>query len=75
MTDYYIRSMLRRATQQKLLTGWQGPHTDERSYTISPRNGAAMERSLMDTIGYVRTLELAGVEPLIRMSEPVGRVY
>ena len=75
MTDYYIRSMLRRATEQRILTGWQGPHTDQRSYTISPREGSARERSLDDTIGYVKTLELAGLEPLIRESEPVGRDY
>jgi hypothetical protein len=70
MTDYYIRSMLRRATEQKLLTGWQGPHTDARSYTISPRDGWAEERDLEETIGYVKILELAGFEPLIRESEP-----
>jgi hypothetical protein len=65
--------MLRRATEQKLLTGWQGPHTDQRSYTISPRDGWAAERSLEDTIGYVTILEAAGYEPLIRESEPVER--
>jgi hypothetical protein len=70
--DYFIRAMLRRATQMKLLTGWQGPHTEARSYCIAPRNGDACERSLEYTIEYVRSLEAAGVMPLYRESEPVS---
>ena len=71
MTDYYIRSMLRRATEANILNGWQGPHVPYRSYTIAPRNGDAQERDLAYVIGYVKSLEMAGLEPLIRESEPV----
>jgi hypothetical protein len=71
MTDYLIRAMLRRATEQKLLNGWQGPHTDRRSYTIAPRNGQAAERTLDYTINYVKSLQAYGLEPLIRASEPL----
>jgi hypothetical protein len=70
MTDRHIRAMLRRATQVGILTGWQGPHTSARSYCISPAAGDAEERPLADVISYVQTLELAGIEPLYRASEP-----
>lgn len=72
MTDWYIRAMLRAATKAKILTGWQGPHLGERSYCIAPRNGPAKEQPLNYVIGYVQTLESAGVKPLFRESEPVG---
>lgn len=71
MTDWYIRAMLRAATAQKLLTGWQGPHTDARSYCIAPKNADAAERDLGYVEDYVRTLETAGLKPLFRDSEPV----
>ena len=71
MTDRYIRAMLRRATQMDILNGWQGPHVPDRSYCIAPANGDAEERPLADVIEYVQSLELAGVMPLYRASEPV----
>ena len=71
MTDYYIRAMLRRATSEGLLHGWQGPHTDARSYAISPGVGPAGEWPLARVIDYVEMLAASGLEPLIRASEPV----
>lgn len=70
MIDRYIRAMLRRATQTGILTGWQGPHTDERSYCIAPAAGGAREIPLAEAIEYVRTLEESGIWPLYRESEP-----
>jgi hypothetical protein len=71
MIDREIRAMLRGATAAKLLHGWQGPHLDERSYCIAPRDAAAMERPLDYVIGYCEMLAAAGIEPLYRASEPV----
>lgn len=71
MTDYHIRAMLRRATKDGLLAGWNGPHTDERSYTIAPRHGGAGEWPLARVLDYVDGLAAAGLEPLFRASEPV----
>jgi hypothetical protein len=73
MNDRYLRSMLRAATAAKILRGWQGPHTKDRSYTITPANAPARERSLVATIEYVRSLEAAGITPLHRESE--GMLY
>ena len=70
-TDRYLRAMLRRATQAGSLNGWQGPHTDARSYTIAPATGHAGEWPLARVCGYVDGLEAAGVMPLYRASEPV----
>lgn len=70
MTDRHIRAMLRRATQAGILNGWQGPHTDERSYCIAPAQGDAAERPLSYVIAYVQALELEGITPLYRASEP-----
>lgn len=73
MDDRFLRGMLRAATSDRLLRGWQGPHTRERSYTITPADAPAEERSLAGTIQYVRTLQAAGVTPLYRESE--GMLY
>jgi hypothetical protein len=62
--------MLRSATQQRILTGWQGPHVPDRSYCIAPANGEAKEIPLAEVIAYVHALEAAGVLPLYRRSEP-----
>lgn len=70
MTDRYIRAMLRRATEQKLLHGWQGPHVTDRSYTVAPMTGPADEWALERVILYVAGLEAAKLEPLFRESEP-----
>lgn len=70
MTDRHIRAMLRRATEARILTDWQGPHVPRRSYTIAPANGDAAERPLGDVIQYVLALEAAGLKPLHRESEP-----
>lgn len=71
MSDRYIRGMLRRATQLRILHGWQGPHTDARSYTVSPAKGPAGEWPLDQVESYVHALEEAHVVPLFRSSEPV----
>jgi hypothetical protein len=71
MTDRHIRAMLRGATAAKILNGWQGPHLDERSYCIAPRDAGASERPLGDVIRYCQSLAIAGVEPLFRDSEPM----
>jgi hypothetical protein len=71
MTDRYIRAMLRRATQVRILTGWQGPHVPDRSYTVAPTNGPAGEWPLDRVRIYVAGLETAGLEPLYRESEPL----
>lgn len=71
MTDYEIRATLRGATAAKILTGWQGPHTDERSYCLNPRNGQAQELPLEYVTTYCRMLLESGVDPLYRASEPV----
>ena len=71
MTDRDIRAMLRGATAAKILDGWQGPHLDERSYCIAPRNAGASERALSDVIRYCESLATAGVQPLFRDSEPL----
>lgn len=71
MSDYLLRAYLRRATKEGLLTGWQGPHVPNRSYTVSPSNGEAGEWSLARVRGYVDGLVAAGLEPLFRASEPV----
>ena len=71
MNDRDIRAMLRGATAAKILNGWQGPHLDERSYCIAPRNAGASERALDDVIRFCQSLAVAGVEPLFRDSEPL----
>lgn len=71
MIDREIRAMLRGATAAGVLTGWQGPHTDQRSYCIAPANGDAAERSLEYTIAYCQMLAADGVQPLYRQSEPL----
>lgn len=71
MTDRDIRAMLRGATAAKILNGWQGPHLEQRSYCIAPRNADATERALDDVIRYCEGLATAGVEPLFRESEPL----
>jgi hypothetical protein len=71
MNDRDIRAMLRGATAAKILNGWQGPHLDQRSYCIAPRNAGAKERPLDDVISYCQSLAVAGVEPLFRDSEPL----
>ena len=60
MTDRYLRAMLRRATQAGILNGWQGPHTDGRSYCIAPVNGDAREQPLGYVIEYVQALPGVG---------------
>lgn len=70
-TDRYLRGMLRRATQEGILNGWQGPHTSARSYTIAPVGGDAGEWPLARVLGYVDGLKAAGLLPLYRASEPV----
>jgi hypothetical protein len=71
MTDRYIRAMLRAATAAGILTGWQGPHLAERSYTVAPAAGDAGEWPRSQVMEYVHTLEIAGVDPLYRDSEPL----
>lgn len=61
--------MLRRACQQRILTGWNGPHVTG-SYTINPRNEGAGEWSADRVHDYVLALEHAGFDPLWRESEP-----
>jgi hypothetical protein len=62
----------------KLFDGRQGPHLAERTYCITPRRAAAMERPLDYVIGYCEQLAAAGVEPLYRDPEspfqPAGAV-
>jgi hypothetical protein len=70
MTDRYIRAMLRAATAAGYLHGWQGPHTDARSYTIAPAVGDAHEATLSATIAYVELLQVDRLEPLYRRGEP-----
>lgn len=65
-----MRAMLRRACEQKILTGWNGPHVTG-SYSVAPRNGAAGEWPADRVREYVVALEVAGFEPLWRDSEPV----
>jgi hypothetical protein len=72
MTHRYIRAMLRSATAEKYLHGWQGPHAPYRSYTMTPQAAPCVETSLAETVGYVHALESAGVQPLYRDSEPIG---
>jgi hypothetical protein len=69
--DREIRAMLRGATAAGVLTGWQGPHTSERSYCICPRIGDARERPLEYVIPYCEMLRESGVPPLYRASEPI----
>lgn len=70
MTDWEIRALLRAATKEGILTGWQGPHLQERSYTIAPVAAPAKERSLDFTIGYCTGVKALGIQPLYRESEP-----
>lgn len=72
MSDYEIRAALRGATAAGVLTGWQGPHTAERSYTIAPVNGGASEQSLDDVVRYCVGLRAAGIESVYRASEPIA---
>jgi hypothetical protein len=68
--------MLRRATQAGILAGWQGPHwlgpgDEHRSYTVAPAAAPAGEWPVDDVVAYVETLQVAGIEPLYRASEPL----
>lgn len=63
--------MLRRACQQGILTGWNGPHVTGGSYTVYPAKGEAGEWSADRVREYVVTLEAAGYRPLYRESEPI----
>ena len=70
LSDRYRRAMLRRATEQGLLTGWNGPHFNG-SYSIAPKNAPAGEWSEGRVREYVVAMEVAGFRPLYRDSEPV----
>lgn len=72
MIDREIRAILRGATADGILTGWQGPHLDVRSYCIAPSCGDADEHPLEYVIAYCEGLLQSGVEPLYRESEPVS---
>jgi hypothetical protein len=71
MNDRHIRAMLRGATAEKIINGWQGPHVVERSYCIAPRYGVARQRSLDDVIRYCESLAAAGIQPRFKDSEPL----
>lgn len=68
--DRWIRAMLRSATKAKILEGWNGPHTDERSYTVNPSVGEADEWPLSQVTKYCFLLVEFGITPLYRESEP-----
>ena len=70
MTDYEIRAMLRAATAERILSGWQGPHVPNRSYCLTTQETGAAEESLEFVVGYCQMLRLLGLEPLYRESEP-----
>jgi len=74
MTHKYIRGMLRSATDQNILHGWQGPHAlgdyEPTTYSVTNKLLVPASRDVPYMLGYCELLAVAGIEPLYRDSEP-----
>ena len=69
MSKRYIRAILRGATADGLLGGWNGPFVDG-SYCLV-ENGRGFMCTRGDAIDVCLRLRVLGVEPLYRASEPI----
>lgn len=65
-----MRAMLRAATAAKILNGWNGPNYDQ-SYSVGPKDAPTKRWTKDRVMIYIHGLEIAGIGPLYRESEPV----